>query len=60
MPEESSPRGGTLQADSEQTEGQLAVCLPFSHSKVFHLGSVDPDALLGNSLEFHGPFAVVL
>lgn len=29
-------------------------------SKVFHLGSVEPDALLGNCLEFHGPFAVVL
>lgn len=30
MPEESGPWGGTLQVGSEETEGQCAVCPPFS------------------------------
>lgn len=43
MPEESSPQGETFQADAEQAEGTAyclpAVCLLFSRSRVFHLGS---------------------
>lgn len=56
------PGGQTLQADSEGTEGQLAVCLLLSCSRVLQLGSPEnaPDALPGKALEFHGPLAVVI
>lgn len=56
------PGGETLQADSERTEGQLAVCLLLSCSRVLQLGSPEnaPDAVPGKALEFHGPLAVVI